>query len=350
MDKYAKRHHFSLMPVAVGQSIRQSVRDVRRLLSKKMPAFSVLSVFAVVSHADVLQYVPAGVNCQDASRCGLYMDISGNASVNWNGSDSFSYQPQYTQGAYRYVTDEASVMAAGGIASSQVQSNNFATFGALKASQSSGTTSTGSENVYPYLPHASSGSNSRIGFQDRLTINADPSLTNQLGTLTGRVRVTGGVSASPATYPQDSSSASASVIVPGSSGTYSVAAYGDRPGTGGIPSDITFELSVKFNSTDFTALAMWLDTSANTGALYGFGLSHAVSASSNFFSTLEWMAIDSVRDSQGNVITGWNVTSASGFDYSRSYASQISAIPVPAAAWLLGSGLCGLAGIARRKK
>jgi hypothetical protein len=344
MELLQKQRHF--FSKTVGEQVLVSAP----LLVRQLMVIAVLSVCAGALQANVLQYVPAGVNCQDSSRCGLYMDISGNASVNWNGSDSFSYQPQYTLGAYRHVVDEASAMAAGGIASTQAQTNNFATFGALKASQSSGTTSTGALNVYPYLPHASSSSHSRIGFQDRLTINAAPSLTNQLGTMTGRVRVTGGVSASPATYPQDSSAASASVTVPGAAGTYSVAAYGDKPGTGGIPYEITFELSVKFNSTDFTALAFWLDTSANTSALYGFGLSHAVTASSNFFSTLEWMAIDSVRDSQGNVITGWNVTSASGFDYSRSYASQVQAVPVPASSWLLGSGLLGLAGMARRRK
>jgi hypothetical protein len=303
---------------------------------------------AAFSAAD---YAPTGVGCQDASRCGLYMDISGSASVNFAGSDSFSYQPAYTYGAYRYVTDEASATATGGISSTQVQSSNFATFGALKASQSSGSSSDGSQEVYPYLPHAGSNSWSNIGFQDRLTFLADPSLTNTMGTMVGRVQVSGGVSASPATYPLESSSASAAVTVPGTGGTYSVAAYGDRPGTGGIPTYITFELPVRFNATDFTSLAMWLQTSANTGLLYGFGISHAVTATSDFFSTLEWVGIDSVRDAQGNLVSGWSVASASGFDYSRSYASQIAAVPEPEtyAMMLAGLGLVGWA-VRRRKR
>lgn len=309
----------------------------------------ILVAISGTAQAAILDYVPSGVNCQDASRCGLYMDISGNASVNWAGSDSFSYQPAYTYGAYRYVADEASAMAAGGISSTQTQTSNFATFGALKASQSSGSVSNGSENVYPYLPHARSNSSSNIGFQDRLTFSAAPSLTNTLGTVVARVQVSGGVSASPATYPQESSAASAAVTVPGTGGTYTVNAYGDRLGTGGIPQYLTFELAVRFNSIDFTSLAMWLQTSANTGLLYGFGLSHGVTATSDFFSTLEWVGIDSVRDAQGNLITDWGVTSASGFDYSRSYGSQVSAVPAPAAVWLLGSGLLGLCWQARRK-
>lgn len=297
----------------------------------------------------VSDYVPTGVDCQDASRCGLYMDISGNASVNWAGSDSFSYQPAYTYGAYRYVMDEASAMAAGGISSTQVQSSNFATFGALKASQSSGSSSNGSENVYPYLPHAGSSSSSNIGFQDRLTFHADPLLTNTVGTMVGRIQVSGGVSASPATYPQESSSASAAVTAPGTGGTYSVAAYGDRAGTGGIPQYITFELAVKFNSTDFTSLAVWLQTAANTSLLYGFGVSHAVTATSDFFSTVEWAGIDSVRDAQGNLVSDWSVTSASGFDYSRSYAAQVASVPEPETYAMMLAGL-GLVGWAARRR
>jgi hypothetical protein len=34
----------------------------------------------------------------------------------------------------------------------------------------------------------------------------------------------------------------------------------------------------------------------------------------------------------------------------RFYFGDVAAVPVPAAAWLMGSGLIGLAGITRRKK
>lgn len=171
-----------------------------------------------------------------------------------------------------------------------------------------------------------------------------------MGTMVGRIKVSGGVSASPATYPQESSSASAAVTVPGAGGTYSVAAYGDKPGTGGIPQYLTFELAVKFNSLDFTSLAVWLQTSANTGLLYGFGVSHAVTATSDFFSTLEWAGIDSVRDAQGNLVSNWSVTSASGFDYSHGYAEQVASVPEAEtyAMMLAGLGVVGWA-VRRRK-
>jgi len=39
-----------------------------------------------------------------------------------------------------------------------------------------------------------------------------------------------------------------------------------------------------------------------------------------------------------------------GSDYFGSYLVEVSAVPVPAAVWLFGSGLIGLVGFARRKK
>jgi hypothetical protein len=46
---------------------------------------------------------------------------------------------------------------------------------------------------------------------------------------------------------------------------------------------------------------------------------------------------------------GNNSSSSAVFEYSEVYVSTVSAVPVPAAVWLFGSGLIGLAGIARRK-
>jgi hypothetical protein len=43
----------------------------------------------------------------------------------------------------------------------------------------------------------------------------------------------------------------------------------------------------------------------------------------------------------------WHVNTATG---TVSYVGQVSAVPVPAAVWLFGSGLLGLVGISRRKK
>lgn len=46
----------------------------------------------------------------------------------------------------------------------------------------------------------------------------------------------------------------------------------------------------------------------------------------------------------GNPASSFTIESGSGFDYSQ------AAVPVPTAAWLFGSGLLGLVGVARRKR
>lgn len=49
------------------------------------------------------------------------------------------------------------------------------------------------------------------------------------------------------------------------------------------------------------------------------------------------------------VVSG-NATGLSGGIYAVSMSAKPAAVPVPAAVWLLGSGLLGLAGVARRKE
>lgn len=51
------------------------------------------------------------------------------------------------------------------------------------------------------------------------------------------------------------------------------------------------------------------------------------------------------------LLPGWSQSSPTNFDFeiNGSYSTQPAVIPLPAAAWLFGSGLLGLLGIARRK-
>lgn len=56
----------------------------------------------------------------------------------------------------------------------------------------------------------------------------------------------------------------------------------------------------------------------------------------DFLSTVTWQGIQSVRDSQGNLITGWTASSVSGTDYST------AVVPAPGALLLLASALAGL--------
>jgi hypothetical protein len=105
---------------------------------------------------------------------------------------------------------------------------------------------------------------------------------------------------------------------------------------------------VKFGVTDFTSLMIRLWTETRSNALSQPGSSFWGMSQADFFSSLEWEGIDSVTDSLGNVITGWNVTSASGFDYTRSYANQLP-VPEPGNYALLLAGL-GLIAAWRHRK
>ena len=67
----------------------------------------------------------------------------------------------------------------------------------------------------------------------------------------------------------------------------------------------------------------WSGTEFSSGFALGF----------NFFNGLQL-----IRD-KGNLNYGWAVR-----------AGDVSAVPVPAAVWLFGSGLIGLLGLARRKR
>lgn len=88
------------------------------------------------------------------------------------------------------------------------------------------------------------------------------------------------------------------------------------------------------NASAFTHSADGASTWAS--AAFGSDLSH----------TVGWGGILSLSTLDGTAITDFTaISSTSGFDYSNAY----SAVPVPAAVWLFGSGLLGLVGIARRK-
>jgi len=56
----------------------------------------------------------------------------------------------------------------------------------------------------------------------------------------------------------------------------------------------------------------------------------------------------------GTICTGYGITPygpfSAGYDEHYGYIGVVSAVPVPASAWLFGSGLIGLVGLTRRKK
>jgi len=75
--------------------------------------------------------------------------------------------------------------------------------------------------------------------------------------------------------------------------------------------------------------------SLNAGVFDGLNVSISFGASSSFDSLNTWF---DAYDDGGNLVSGtWT-------------SFQMTPVPVPAAVWLFGSGLLGLAGVARRKR
>lgn len=107
---------------------------------------------------------------------------------------------------------------------------------------------------------------------------------------------------------------------------------------------------------DITAGALSLDLSSWTawwnGTDFNMGPGTRCNATSGSCSTP--LSIDSFDAVTGDFTASWNsVVIGGAFDgqlASWAITGNASAVPVPAAAWLFGSGLLGLVGVARRRK
>ena len=85
-------------------------------------------------------------------------------------------------------------------------------------------------------------------------------------------------------------------------------------------------------------------------------------SSTNGIQTVLGTAVTSVGDANSDGLTDYAATvvsagafgaewgSFAGVEYVETWKVSINSVPLPAAVWLLGSGLLGLAGVARRKK
>lgn len=109
-----------------------------------------------------------------------------------------------------------------------------------------------------------------------------------------------------------------------------------------LPSTVQLSIPVLFGYQ--TSLSYTLDLYAYPGASTSVGgLGTAADGFADYSHTLNWGGITGVYDANGNPVLNFTATSTSGFDYLTS-----AVVPLPAAFWLLCSGLLSLFGVARR--
>jgi hypothetical protein len=299
------------------------------------------SMLAPAAQAAVSGAAPA-VNCQrDPVRgdvCGLYHDIFGSASA--IGSQSFSSGTGIVYGPVFTYQGRASG-GAGAATYAGSQADAFATFGMLRSS-SSASAGTGGEWLGP---HAGGVVNTTVGFSDTINVTS-ASRAGQSGTVVATFSVDGGLNASTTGF-SSRSTAAVQVTARGESFRQMVSSDSAVPSASGqVPELITMRIPVTFSPTFFQPFSVTLATSASASALNVFNSPRTAQAESDYGSTLLWTGVSSVLDANGQLVPDWVMRSGSGFDYSRSFVSQV---PEPATVALMLAGL-GVVGAAAKRR
>jgi len=129
--------------------------------------------------------------------------------------------------------------------------------------------------------------------------------------------------------------------------------------------DDFIEATLNLSTTPCTGVTAWTSCGTLSGWTYGdFGESYSPGLDHFWYSIPDNTGAYRVGlgriDGNGNFVDFYNWGSASDVDYhgisdpnlpiNALLYREVSAVPVPAAVWLFGSGLIGLVGMARRKK
>jgi len=102
----------------------------------------------------------------------------------------------------------------------------------------------------------------------------------------------------------------------------------------------------------YTTSGTWAGTSPQGAYSYNFSLTAGQVAFGTFF---DWsvrnsgMPVLAIFNSDGSAGTGVPMQAGPFIGQPISFQGTVSAVPVPAAVWLFGSGLIGLIGLAKRK-
>ncbi len=102
-----------------------------------------------------------------------------------------------------------------------------------------------------------------------------------------------------------------------------------------IPTTILLDIPVTFGAVNVLDYSLRTEIDLRTSTFSG-GFGTSADGIADYGHTLTWGGISGVFDSAGNAITTFTTTSASGFDYLQ---APTSAVPAPAAVWLIVSAL-----------
>ena len=298
-----------------------------------------------------------------------YLPSAPNAPAYWVAGDS-NQQSSSTQApvsagnssfanlGYGYANTNASANAALGVLGAKVYTSAFA------------------ESRVGTSTYGEGRASATAFFADEVTFNVPGMGPNQLATINGQLLLTGSqlLSGGFTTFNSGYAITRTDVSITGTglylgdarSSTWDLScsasscrestAMGDIINTI-VPAaqySIPFSFGAFVNTPSTTHIEYGLKMSAYTGTFYpactdslGGGLCDVYSqadpqASADYSHTLRWGGI-TVTNQYGTPVV-FTVNSTSGFNY-----AQPAPVPVPAAAWLFGSGLLGLIGVARRK-
>ena len=109
-----------------------------------------------------------------------------------------------------------------------------------------------------------------------------------------------------------------------------------------IPLTFTVQSGVPFDFTLFLTLSSQVSVGSETTD--GGDVAGSASSSADYSHTLDWGGISSVVDANGNPVTNYSVTSASGFNYANAYPT-----PEPST-WVMVLGGLTLLGFCIRRK